>query len=210
MKIQIALDFVSVEEGIEMIKEIENEIDIVEIGTPMIYKYGVDAVTKMKKAFPNLEILFDGKIVDGGAYETKMAVDAGADYVTVLATSHNATVVGAVAEAKKQNKKVVIDLLGYNDIAARSKELMGLGVDYIAIHIGVDIQDENRSFDHEFKVLEPLVGGANLAVAGGVNPEIAKSIAKYKPAIVIVGSAVTKAKDKKQVVLDIKENLKVV
>ena len=49
-----------------------------------------------------------------------------------------------------------------------------------------------------------------LAVAGGINPEIAKSIAKYKPGIVIVGNAVNKAKDKKQLILDIRESLRVI
>lgn len=210
MKIQVALDFVTIEEGIEIIREIEREIDIVEIGTPMIYRYGVIAVSKIKQSFPSLEVLFDGKIVDAGAEEAGMAFETGADYVTVLATSHDATIAGVVEKAGKFGKKVVIDLIGCDDIAERSKKLMELGVDYIAIHIGVDIQNEDRSFDHEFKILEPVVDSKKLAVAGGINPEIAKSIAKYKPGIVIVGNAVNKAKDKKQLILDIRESLKVI
>ena len=210
MKIQVALDFVTIEEGMEIIEEIGNEIDIVEIGTPMIYRYGVAAVSKIKQAFPSLEVLFDGKIVDAGAEEAGMAFEAGADYVTVLATSHDATIAGVVEKAGKLGKKVVIDLIGCDDIAERSKKLVELGVDCIAIHIGVDIQNEDRSFDHEFKILEPVVDSEKLAVAGGINPEIAKSIAKYKPGIVIVGSAVNTAKDKKQLILDIRESLRVI
>lgn len=209
MKIQVALDFVTIEEGINIIKEIENEIDIVEIGTPMIYRYGIKAVLEIKQEFPKLEVLFDGKIVDAGVEESEMAFKAGADYVTVLATSHDATITGVVKKAGELGKKVVIDLIGCEDIAERSKKLIELGVDYIAIHIGVDVQNENRSFDHEFKILTPVVENEKLAVAGGINPEIAGSIAKYKPGIVIVGSAVNKAKDKKQLILDIRESLRV-
>ena len=42
MRLQIAFDMVSIEEALEMAEKIHDIIDIVEIGTPMIIKYGMD------------------------------------------------------------------------------------------------------------------------------------------------------------------------
>ena len=48
MKLQLALDLVNIPEAIEVIKEVEEHIDIVEIGTPVINKEGLKAVCRRK------------------------------------------------------------------------------------------------------------------------------------------------------------------
>lgn len=207
MEIQIALDMVSIGEGIKIVSEIEEYIDIIEIGTPMIYRYGLMAVTEMKKAFPNLKILFDGKIADAGAEEANMAFEAGADIVTLLAIAEDATIKNAVKEARKRNKKIFADLLCVSDISKRAKELMEMDVDYIGIHIAVDIQDEGRTFDNEFIALENIVPPEKIAVAGGINPDLVLKIAKYKPGIVIAGSSITGSQNRTSTVMRIRENL---
>ena len=78
MKLQLALDLVTIPEAIELIKEVEEYIDIVEIGTPVINKEGLKAVAEVKAAYPNLEVLADLKIMDAAGYEVGNASAAGA------------------------------------------------------------------------------------------------------------------------------------
>lgn len=208
MKIQVALDTVSLGEGIKIVSEVEGHIDFIEIGTPMIFRYGLQAVTEMKRAYPHHKIVFDGKIADAGYYEAMMAFEAGADIVTVLAVSDDATILSAVRAAKECDKKVLADLIHVPNIGQRAKELIELEVDYIGIHIGVDTQKENREFDSEFTALEGIVSSEKIAVAGGINPDLALKIKKYNPGVVIVGGFLAKAKNKEQAVLNLKKNLK--
>ncbi|MCL6633635.1 MAG: orotidine 5'-phosphate decarboxylase, partial [Alicyclobacillus herbarius] len=56
MKLQLALDLVNIPEGIELVKEVQEYIDIVEIGTPVVINEGLHAVKAMKEAFPSLEV----------------------------------------------------------------------------------------------------------------------------------------------------------
>lgn len=47
---------------------------------------------------------------------------------------------GAVEEAKAQGNKILVDMIGIKDIKSRAKELDELGVDYICVHTGYDLQ----------------------------------------------------------------------
>ena len=74
MKLQIALDLVDTNTALKMVEKIQDIIDIVEIGTPMIVKEGMAPVKAMKEKFPQVTVLADVKIADGGAIESGYAV----------------------------------------------------------------------------------------------------------------------------------------
>ena len=76
MKLQIALDDVTLEGALELVKKVRDYIDIIEIGTPFVYEYGMQAVRTMKEHFPDKEILADMKIMDAGYYEAEDALKA--------------------------------------------------------------------------------------------------------------------------------------
>lgn len=145
MKLQLALDLVNIPEGIALVKEVEQYIDIVEIGTPIVINEGLHAVKAMKEAFPNLQVLADLKIMDAGGYEIMKAAEAGADLITVLGATNDSTIKGAVAEAKKQNKQVLVDMINVPNLEQRAREIDALGVDYICVHTGYDLQAEGQS-----------------------------------------------------------------
>jgi hypothetical protein len=48
-------------------------VDIIETGTPMLLRFGLDAATTIKKAYPKHEILSDTKLMDGGEPEARYA-----------------------------------------------------------------------------------------------------------------------------------------
>lgn len=128
MELQLALDLVNIPEAIQLVKEVEQYIDVVEIGTPVVINEGLRAVKEMKEAFPNLKVLADLKIMDAGGYEIMKASEAGADIITVLGATDDATIKGAVEEAKKQQKKILVDMINVKDIETRAKRLTHLAL----------------------------------------------------------------------------------
>jgi 3-hexulose-6-phosphate synthase/6-phospho-3-hexuloisomerase len=134
------------------------------------------------------------KTMDTGAFETEMAVKAGADIVCVLAASDDSTIIDALKSARKYGSKIMADLIGIEDKINRAKELEKLGVDYLCMHVGID---EQMMGNNPVELLSSIVKNTDipLAVAGGINSETAADVVNAGASIVIVGGAITKAKD---------------
>ena len=111
MKLQLALDDITLENAVKLVDEVQDYIDIIEIGTPMVIEYGMNIVRTMKEHFPEKEILADLKIMDAGYYEAEEALKAGADYITVLGVTDNLTVKGCVDAANAYHGQVVVDMI---------------------------------------------------------------------------------------------------
>jgi 3-hexulose-6-phosphate synthase len=92
MKFQFAMDIFDIQTCLVYLEKIAGEINIIEIGTPMLLRFGLDAITTVKKTYPNHEVLADIKIMDGGELEAQYAFDAGADIVVVMGITNIETV----------------------------------------------------------------------------------------------------------------------
>jgi 3-hexulose-6-phosphate synthase len=207
MELQLALDLVDIPEAIEIVKEVEEYIDIVEIGTPIVKIWGLEAVKQMKEAFPNLRVLADLKTMDAAAYEVMKASEAGADIVTVLAAAEDLTIKGAVDEAKKQGKQVLVDMIAVKNLEERAKEIDAMGVDYICVHTGYDLQAVGKNSFEDLKKIKAVVKNAKTAIAGGIKLETLPEAIKAQPDLVIVGGGIAGQKDKKAVAAKMKEML---
>lgn len=196
MKLQLALDLVNIPQAIEVVREVEPFIDIVEIGTPVINKEGLKAVAEVKAAFPNLEVLADVKIMDAAAYEVSNAAAAGADIVTILAQAEDSSIKGAVEEAKKLGKKILVDMIAVKDIKTRAAELEKLGADYICVHTGYDMQAEGKDSFEDLRTIKSVVKNAKTAIAGGIKLETLPEVIKAQPDLIIVGGGITSKENK--------------
>jgi len=145
VKLQLALDDWGLEESIRLVEKVGDDVDIIEVGTPFMMVYGLEAVRRLKKEFPRHEVLCDAKIMDAGAYEAKLCFEAGADYVTVLGVTDNATIKACVDTARQHGKKTVVDMICVPDLPERIKTLERIGVEYLAVHTGVDQQANGRT-----------------------------------------------------------------
>ncbi|ARW46343.1 3-hexulose-6-phosphate synthase (plasmid) [Bacillus licheniformis] len=188
MELQLALDLVNIPEAIEVVKEVEEYIDIVEIGTPVVINEGLRAVKEMKAAFPNLKVLADLKIMDAAGYEVMKASEAGADIITILGAAEDMSIKGAVEEAKAQGNKILVDMIGIKDIKSRAKELDELGVDYICVHTGYDLQAIGQNSFEDLMTIKNVVKNAKTAIAGGIKLDTLPEVVKLKPDLVIVGA----------------------
>jgi len=92
------------------------------------------------------------------------------------------------------------------DTHSHAEELEKMGVNYLCIHVGIDEQMIGKT---PLDTLKSLVKQTNIpiAVAGGINSETAPDIVKSGASIVIVGGAITKAKDVKKATEQIKKSI---
>ncbi|WP_373233239.1 3-hexulose-6-phosphate synthase [Cohnella sp.] len=204
MELQLALDLVDIPGAKQVVAEVAEHIDIVEIGTPVVINEGLRAVKEIKEAFPSLRVLADLKIMDAGGYEVMKASEAGADIITVLGASDDSTIRGAVEEARKQNKKIMVDMINVKDIEGRAKEIDALGVDYICVHSGYDHQAAGKNSFEELTAIKRVVKHAKTAIAGGIKLNTLPEVIKANPDLVIVGGGITGQEDKKATAAEMK------
>jgi 3-hexulose-6-phosphate synthase/6-phospho-3-hexuloisomerase len=88
----------------------------------------------------------------------------------------------------------MVDLIGVKNRVERAKKLEKLGVDYLCIHVGIDEQMTGKK---PIGILSSIIKSTNtpVAVAGGLNSETVADVVKEGASIIIVGGAITKAKD---------------
>ena len=207
MKLQLALDSSNGQEAKRILEKVSDLVDIVEIGTPLIMKEGAKVVTKIKHVYPELEVLADLKIMDAGDIEARIGFEAGADIVTVLGVAHNVTIRRAVNQARILSKKVMVDLIAVGDVRERIDQIDAMGPDYCCVHTAFDLQDHGMHPLREIQLVESALKQSQMAVAGGINPEILPDIIAYRPAVVIVGGFITNHPEPRQAALAIRELL---
>ncbi|MCM3029516.1 3-hexulose-6-phosphate synthase [Niallia sp. MER 6] len=205
MKLQLALDLVNIPQAIEVVSQVADHVDVVEIGTPVVINEGLRAVKELKDAFPNVTVLADLKIMDAAGYEVSQAAAAGADIVTILAVAEDESIKGAVAEAKKQNKQILVDMIAVKDIKARAKELDELGVDYICVHTGYDLQAVGKNSFEDLKAIKSVVKNAKTAVAGGIKLDTLPEVIAAQPDLIIVGGGITGQDNLQEIAAKFKE-----
>lgn len=207
MQLQLALDRLTKEDCIRMINETKNYIDLVEIGTGIIKKYGNSIIQELKEKSGTLPLLADMKACDDGITEAALAFSAGADIMTVMGFVANQTIIDTLSVADKFGKSVMIDLLGIQS-RERVEELRALGCNLFCIHIGKDMQKiGNLNFDNSLKLVEGIKN-IQVAVAGGINVQLAAEMKNYPIDILIVGSYITLSENPKLMSKKIRDIIK--
>lgn len=194
--LQVALDIMQVSRVLPIARDaVEGGADWIEAGTPLIKSGGADAIRILRKEFPDKKIVADMKTMDVGAFEVEIAAKAGADIVTVMGLADDSTISEAVSAGRKYGTEIMIDMINVQDKVKRSKEVSGLGVSYICLHMGIDTQMRGEA--PPMKILEEVVENVDVpvAVAGGITAETAGDYVKSGASVIIVGGGILKSKD---------------
>ena len=186
MKLQLAIDLLDQKEAAKLAQEVEEFIDIVEIGTPIVINEGLSAVEHMSKSVTNTQVLADLKIMDAASYEVSQAVKFGADIITILGVSEDASIKSAIEEAHN-GKELLVDMIAVQNLEQRAAELDKMGADYIAVHTGYDLQAKGVSPLESLRTVKSVISNSKVAVAGGIKPDTIKSVAVEQPDLIIVG-----------------------
>ncbi|MBQ9942105.1 MAG: orotidine 5'-phosphate decarboxylase [Christensenellaceae bacterium] len=194
MKLQVALDVETMEQAKAILDSAGEYVDIVEVGT-ILYFYGLPAVAELKKCYPQLEMLADIKIYDGGYETAEAAFRYGADYVTVMGIVDDVTIQGVIKAAREFGKKVVVDMIACNNFAERVKQIDAMKPDIINVHVACDVQSATNTPFEQLNICRMLVKNAQISVAGGVNRHNIGEVAGAKPDIVISGMGIIGQED---------------
>jgi len=197
MKLQLAIDRVTLEDAINILEDTQEFIDIAEIGTSLIKDYGMESIRIIRNKFPKLKLLADMKTIDEAEYEFKAVYEAGADISTVMGAAAFSTIELCSQTAAKYNKEYMIDLLEVEDVKIDLLKKFNVGI--FCIHLATDDGKISLTELVKSKVVK-LEGISRIAVAGGVNLDLIPMLKNQRIQIAVVGSAITKATNRREVV----------
>ncbi|MCM1252856.1 MAG: orotidine 5'-phosphate decarboxylase [Clostridium sp.] len=194
MRIQVAIDRVSLEKADEIIRLTGRYADIIEIGTSLIKDFGLSGSVKMlRDKYPGQRILADMKTCDEGEYEFRKAYAAGCDIPTVMGFSSLATLKACQKVAQEYQKEYMIDLLEVSEekLAELKKQFSEA---IFCLHLPSDKQGDGLQ-ELVGHMCGQLEGIDKIAVAGGVTLDTLDMMKRAGVDIVIVGGAITRQRD---------------
>jgi bifunctional enzyme Fae/Hps len=205
--LQISLDAPSLEGAKKVISQLPgSDRLIIEVGTPLIKRYGTRIIGDLRKAAKDAFMVADLKTLDVGKVEADIAYEDTADAVVAAGLAPPETLNSFVHEAKRLGIYAVIDMLNVEDVLEKLKSLKDLP-DIVILHRGID-QESGRTCGLErIQMIRKAFPGKKLliAVAGGVVPETAKEALAEGADILIVGRYITQSKDIERAVRDFLE-----
>lgn len=205
--LQVALDFLESERALKLAREaVAGGADWLEAGTPLIKSEGLDAVRKLRAAFPRHVVIADLKTMDAGRIEVECAAKAGASIAVCLAAASDATISQCVEAGRSYGVKIYCDTIGLERPAERARQVEALGVDFVGVHMPVD--EQMRGLD-PLERLRQVAAAVKVpvAVAGGVTAETAAAMVEAGASVVIVGGALHKSPDARAAAARLKEAL---
>jgi bifunctional enzyme Fae/Hps len=211
--LQIALDHPSLSHHKKVVDTIpKSDRIILEIGTPFLKKYGMEAIEEIRQVRPKKYIVADLKTLDVGKLEVDDAFEAGADGVVCSGLASTASIDKFLLEAERMGIDGFVDMMEVADPVAKLKKLDQIPR-VVILHRGIDAeqstvdgssdsaQKEKWGYVSKIKQLyadKKLESGRDrvlVAVAGGIVPETANDALSMGADILIVGRFITSSKD---------------
>ena len=196
-KLQIALDTYDLPSALSPLQKAAPHIDVIECGTILCLAEGMHAVRVIRSLFPDKLILADVRIAEAGSLISKMAFDAGADWVSVVSGATLNTVEAVIKEAAKHHGDVQIELIdGWT--WEQAQQWRALGIQQVITHRSRDGEAKGeltwsqRDFD-EIRRLADL--GFKVTVTGGVKPADVPLFAGVPVYVFIAGRGIYAAAD---------------
>lgn len=193
--LQVALDIVDMGKLRSVLSSLpENDHLIIEAGTPLIKKFGLQVISEIRAIKPNAFIVADMKILDTGNLEARMAADSSADAVVMSGLAPLSTIEKAISEARKTGIYSVIDMLNVDDPVGLIKSLK-VKPDVVELHRAIDAEHTSHAWGNIPDMKAAAGGKLLVATAGGIRVPVVKEALATGADILVVGRAITASKD---------------
>ena len=193
--LQVALDIVDLGKLRSVLSSLpENDHLIIEAGTPLIKKFGLQVISEIRAVRPDAFIVADMKILHTGNLEARMAADASADAVVMSGLAPVSTIEKAIAEARKTGIYSVIDMLNVEDPVGLIASLK-VRPDIVELHRAIDAEHTSHAWGNIGDIKKAAGGKLLVATAGGIRVPVVKEALKTGADILVVGRAITASKD---------------
>jgi len=166
---------------------------LLEAGTPLIKRYGVEVIQKIHSLRPESVVIADMKTLDVGNVEARMAGDATADVIGFSGLAPIKTIEKFIEECKKIGALSLMDTLNMQNPVDVLRKLK-VKPDIVEIHRAIDVEDEAYAWGN-IKEIREVCGKVLIAVAGGIRLNNVEAALKAGADIIVVGRAITAAKD---------------
>lgn len=195
--IQIALDQINLKEALEVANNVESFVDVIEVGTILAFGEGMKAVSTLRKNHPEHILVCDMKTTDGGAILSRMAFEAGANWITVSAAAHIATIEACKNIADEFNGEIQIEIYG-NWTMDDAQSWVNLGIKQAIYHRSRDAELAGVGWtDADLIKMRKLSDlGIELSITGGIVPEDLHLFEGIKAKTFIAGRALAGEKGK--------------
>jgi bifunctional enzyme Fae/Hps len=193
--LQIALDIISLSDLEKILINIPKDDRILlEAGTPLIKKFGISVLEKIREHHPESYIIADMKTLDVGWLEVLIAAEAKGNAVAISGLASIDTIESSLKEGKKQDIDIILDCMNVNHPKQLLSSLSRIP-EIILFHRGID---QENNMDHPWDLIQDLKStypDSLIAVAGGLNIDTSQRALKNGADIIVVGRAITQAED---------------
>ncbi len=192
VQLQFAID---APEHFALIPAIARYFDLIEVGTPVLKRFGLSAISTARELADGRPVIADTKTADGGALEAEMIFGAGATGMTVLAQASPATRRAVLDIAARDGRTLILDtVLGVppdlQEVVTHAPEE---GI-WLGLHTGSDARLSGVSTD---RAIDDAVKwgdmGLTVMLAGGIGRANLDESLRTNAAVIVIGSSVSAA-----------------
>ena len=215
--LQVALDLDNMQEMERIIDSLpDRERILIEAGTPLVKKFGVGIISKIRELKKDAFIIADLKTLDVGRVEVKMAADETADAVAISGLGTQESIEKAIHEAQKQGIYSILDMMNVDNFTEKL-ETLNLKPDIVLLHRNVDLETMKAERGEEqaamtewgnINQIKDILGDNGLvAVAGGIVPKKMDQALDSGADIIVVGRYIIGSRDVRHAAEDFLEKM---
>lgn len=215
--LQVALDLDNMDEMERIINSLpDRERILLEAGTPLVKKFGVGIVSKIRELRKDAFIIADLKTLDVGRIEVKMAADETADAVAISGLGTVESIEKAIHEAQKQGIYSILDMMNVDNFVEKLKSLNFMP-NIVLLHRNVDLETmkaergeeagEMTEWGNIGEIKEILGANGLVAVAGGITPNKVEQALDSQADIIVVGRYIIGSRDVRRSTEDFLEHM---
>ena len=199
-RIQLALDG-ELGPSLAALHQVVDHNDHNKVGTQQNQHYGMYNDGLVRTIADRHPILADVRIAEAGGPIARLAFEAGADWVSMVAGASDATVRQVCRQAREHGGEVQVEL-GERPDLGRIPLWLGEGVQHVIVHRTRDAAQTAWTAEQFEQIAELAERGFTVTVTGGVTVAEAAVLTSTAADIVIVGRGIVDAESPREAARD--------